>query len=260
MALGGRHAILRAYIKCFGVRDVFKKVFGALGLVVLVAACDEAITTTAAPSAPASVDATQTLRTAQQSARAFVQVTRQLEPVAERECRARTRAVNCDFRIIVDDRPDQPPNAYQTLDENKRPIIAFTPGLIVQARNADELAFVMGHEAAHHIEGHIARQRQNAAAGAVIFAGLATLGGATAQGVETATELGAQVGARSYSKDFELEADALGTIITHRAGYDPVKGAEFFRRIPDPGNKFLGTHPPNAARIEIVRRTAATLK
>ena len=27
--------------------------------------------------------------------------------------------------------------------------------------------------------------------------------------------------------------------------------------IPDPGEKFLGSHPPNAARIAIVRRTAA---
>ena len=68
----------------------------------------------------------------------------------------------------------------------------------------------------------------------------------TAAGVDEATKLGAQVGARSYSKDFELEADALGTVITHRAGFSPLKGAAFFTRIPDPGDRFLGTHPPNA--------------
>jgi len=56
-----------------------------------------------------------------------------------------------------------------------------------------------------------------------------------------------------------LEADRLGTVITARAGFNPVRGAEFFNRIPDPGNRFLGTHPPNAARMEIVRRTAAGL-
>ena len=38
------------------------------------------------------------------------------------------------------------------------------------------------------------------------------------------------------------------------AGYDPVRGAAYFTRIPDPGNKFLGTHPPNASRIETVRQ------
>jgi predicted Zn-dependent protease len=67
------------------------------------------------------------------------------------------------------------------------------------------------------------------------------------------------VGARSYSKNFELEADALGTVITHNAGYNPVRGAEFFSQLPDPGNRFLGTHPPNAQRIETVRRVAAGL-
>ena len=74
-----------------------------------------------------------------------------------------------------------------------------------------------------------------------------------------AAEFGAAIGARTYSKDFELEADALGTAIAAQAGYDPLMGAEFFFRIPDPGNTFLGTHPRNADRIETVRRVAAGL-
>lgn len=197
--------------------------------------------------------------TSRTAARNFVQVVRSVEPVAERECRARTQRVNCDFRIVVDDRPNQPANAFQTLDKSGRPIIAFTLKLIEDARNTDELAFVMGHEAAHHIRGHIARAQQNAAAGAVLAGSLAVLIGGGAEAVEAAQRTGAQVGARRYSKDFELEADALGTVITARAGYDPVRGAQFFTRIPDPGDRFLGTHPPNAKRIETVRRTAAGL-
>ena len=55
-------------------------------------------------------------------------------------------------------------------------------------------------------------------------------------------------------------SNALGTVLTWKAGYDPERGAAFFARIPDPGNRFLGTHPPNAARIETVRRTLATLR
>jgi Zn-dependent protease with chaperone function len=241
---------------------MLKKWCSVVGLVLFVAACDEVTTTspTTSPTAPTPVaGSSKALKTPEQAARAFVQVTKRLEPFAERECKARTTGVNCDFRIIVDDRPNQPANAYQTLDKNDRPVIAFTVGLIAEARNADELAFVMGHEAAHHIEGHLARQRQNAAAGAVIFAGLATLSGGSSSAVNDAIELGAQVGARSYSKDFELEADALGTIITYKAGYDPLIGALFFTRIPDPGNKFLGTHPPNAQRIQTVRRTMNAL-
>jgi len=232
------------------------RAFMALGFVAALAACEVVPVQQAGPAPGAMQPATLDIRT---SARNFARVVNVVEPVAERECLARTRNVNCDFNIVVDDRPGQPANAFQTLDRQGRPIIAFTLALIEDARNEDELAFVMGHEAAHHIAGHIGRQQQNAVAGAVIFAGLATLSGGDANAVRSAQELGAQVGARSYSREFELEADALGTVITARAGYDPLRGAEFFARIPDPGDRFLGTHPPNAERIEIVRRTAAGL-
>lgn len=195
----------------------------------------------------------------QRALAAFQQVVNTVEPVAENECRARTRGVSCDFRILVDDRPGVPANAFQTLDKSGRPVIAFTLALIEDARNTDELAFVMGHEAAHHIQGHIPRQQQNAVAGAVLLGAGAILLGAPPEAVETAQQTGAQVGARTFSKSFELEADALGTVITARAGYDPLRGAEFFNRIPDPGDRFLGTHPPNAQRLETVRRTAAGL-
>lgn len=234
------------------------RAFAALSVFVALAACEVAPVSQSGP-APAPAPQPEISQSARTSARSFVRVVDTLEPVAEAECRARTQNVNCDFNIVVDDRPGQPANAYQTLDRQGRPIVAFTLALIADARNEDELAFVMGHEAAHHIAGHIARQQQNAVAGAVIFAGLATLSGGDAGTVRSAQELGAQVGARTYSKDFELEADALGTVITKRAGYDPLRGAEFFTRIPDPGDKFLGTHPPNASRIEVVRKTAAGL-
>ncbi len=190
---------------------------------------------------------------------AFTQVVAQVEPVAERECRARTSGMNCDFRIVVDSRPNQQPNAYQSLDKSGRPVLTFSRALIEDTQNTDELAFVMGHEASHHILAHLARQLKNAEAGAAVFAGLAALTGGSTADVASAQELGAAVGARSYSKNFELEADALGTVITYRAGYDPVRGAEYFIRLPDPGNRFLGTHPPNAARIDIVRRTMAQI-
>ncbi|SLN23088.1 TPR repeat-containing protein YfgC precursor [Roseivivax jejudonensis] len=196
---------------------------------------------------------------AQAAARTFVEVTRTVEPLAEAECRRVSPQQNCNFIIVVDDRPGQPPNAFQTVDRAGRPILAFNLALIASVENADELAFVMGHEASHHILGHLARSQQNAAVGAVVFSGLAAMTGAGEEAVRSAERFGAAVGARSYSKEFELEADQLGTIITKRSGYDPINGARFFTRIPDPGNRFLGTHPPNSARIDVVRRTAARL-
>lgn len=189
----------------------------------------------------------------------FMTVVQRVEPLAERECRNRAPQLNCDFRIVVDDRPGQQINAFYTQDRSGRPIIGFTLPMIAAVRNADELAFVLGHEAAHHIAGHLPRQQQNAAAGAIILGGLASLSGASQGVVDQAVDIGAGVGARSYSKKFELEADALGTVITHRSGYSPLRGVEFFSQIPDPGNRFLGTHPPNAQRVETVRRVAAGL-
>ncbi|APX91136.1 peptidase M48 [Brevirhabdus pacifica] len=189
----------------------------------------------------------------------FVAVVQQVEPVAERECRQRNRRLNCDFAILVDDRPGQPANAYQTVDKDGRPVVVFTLALIGDARNRDELAFVLGHETAHHIAGHLPRQQTNAQTGAILGGILASVAGASDGVIRTAQQIGATVGTRRYSKDLELEADELGTIITARAGYDPVKGAEFFTRIPDPGDRFLGSHPANSQRIETVRRTAAGL-
>jgi Zn-dependent protease with chaperone function len=229
-----------------------------LPLVVALSACtavvDAPSTTRPAAAAPSAPPTPARARLQQ-----FGAVVDQVEPVAERECLARTRGMNCDFKIVVDDRPGQPPNAFQTVDETGRPILAFNLALIASVRNQDELAFVMGHEAAHHIAGHLARQQQNATAGAILLGGLAALTGASSSAVQSATDLGAAVGARSYSKEFELEADALGTVITRRAGFDPVRGAEFFTQIPDPGDQFLGTHPPNAQRMETVRQVNAGL-
>lgn len=231
--------------------------------VVTLSACTIAPETPQSPSGTSAQTpsaATQASRSSNQMARDFIAVVKRTEPVAEAECRARTSGTNCDFQIVVDDRENQPPNAFQTVDKNGRPIIAFTLALIARAENQDELAFVMGHEAAHHIQGHLARQRQAAVTGAAVFGGLAAITGGGQGSVETAQKLGAAVGARSFSKDFELEADGLGTIIAHKAGFDPVKGSLFFGKIPDPGDRFLGTHPPNAARLETVRRVAAGLK
>ncbi|MEO3416585.1 M48 family metallopeptidase [Roseovarius sp. CAU 1744] len=221
------------------------------------------VATTQAPSpqkpAPGRQAAKKPAVPSQAQMESFSRVVRTMEPVAERECRRRAQGLNCDFKVVVDRRPGQPANAFQTLDKTGRPILAFNLAFIASARNPHELAFVMGHEAAHHISGHIARQRQNATAGAILLGGIAAITGAGSGTISTAQDIGATVGARTYSKDFELEADALGTIITKRAGYNPVRGAQFFTQIPDPGDRFLGTHPPNAQRMETVIRVNNSL-
>ncbi|WP_424985269.1 M48 family metalloprotease [Microbulbifer sp. S227A] len=197
--------------------------------------------------------------TPEEAAQGFTEVVRAVEPVAERECRRYGTVRNCDFLIAVDPNPRAQPNAFQSVDEQGRPVLTFTASLIGSVHNADELAFVMGHEAAHHIANHLERQRRNSADAAEIFGGLATLTGGGSGDVERAREIGAVVGARSYAKEFELEADKLGTVITWRAGYDPLVGAQFFTRLPDPGDKFLASHPPNKARMDLVASTVRSL-
>lgn len=178
----------------------------------------------------------------------FAAVAARIEPVAESACRARAAGRNCDFAIAIDDRPGQPPNAFQTIDRSGRPYLVFTGALIDMARNADELAFVLGHEAAHHVAGHIPRRQDQALTGAILAGVIAQASGLTSQEVRAAQDVGAKLGAQQYSKEFELEADRLGAQIAWAAGFDPVRGAAFFDRLPDPGDRFLGSHPPNAQR------------
>ena len=65
-----------------------------------------------------------------QGGAAFNAVVNRVEPVAERVCRERRPNANCDFLILVDTRPGLPPNAFQTLNKQGRPVIGFTSALI----------------------------------------------------------------------------------------------------------------------------------
>lgn len=191
----------------------------------------------------------------------FAAVVARVEPVAESLCRARSApGTKCDFVIYVDPDPKRPPNAFQSRDRSGRPMIGLTVALLKLMRNPDELAFVLGHETSHHILGHIDQTIEQAMAGALVGGILASINGADDRAVQEAQKIGATIGARRFSKEFELQADSLGTVIAFRAGFDPVSGAAFFTRLPDPGNMFLGTHPPNAQRIAVVRQTAAGLQ
>jgi hypothetical protein len=234
------------------VRSVCLSLVAVLGL----SACDVQVGAQRSPGASSQVlpPVSQSRTGGPQSLADFRAVVQRVEPIAERTCREIRPGLNCDFRIFIDDREGLPPNAYQTLDKNGRPLIGFTPALFEEMRNRDELAFALAHEAAHHIEGHIPQTQNSATAGAILGSLIGSLAGLDAAGVETAQNIGGTIGARRYSKGFELEADSLGARIAQRSGYDPLRGVLYFSRASDPGDQFLGTHPPNADRINTVRR------
>lgn len=192
---------------------------------------------------------------ARQAVLNFQEVVARVEPVAEQVCREETPDQTCDFAVYIDRGRDGGVNAFHTIDPQGQPAIIFTLGLIAVAQNTDELAFVMGHEAAHHIARHLPQSEIRAAEGARVFADIARAQGANAAEIGKAAQVGSFVASREFGQQAELEADAIGTMIAARAGYDPLVGAAFFTRIPDPAREFLSTHPPNAARIDVVRRT-----
>lgn len=187
-----------------------------------------------------------------------IDVTRRMEPVVEALCRRETQRGNCDFDFLVLRDPEAGVNAFQTLHpETGRPMVFFTVGLIRTVRNDDELAFVIGHEAAHHIAGHLDQEQAAAQAGAQIFGTSALEQGASRAEAIAAAEQGARVGSLQFSQGAELEADRLGALITCLAGFDAEIGSRFFTLLPDPDAAILSTHPTNAARIEAVRQTVA---
>ncbi|PTV96339.1 peptidase M48-like protein [Rhodobacter aestuarii] len=239
------------------------RLFACLFLPIMLAACEAppgTVVRTPLPHSGPPVVSAEPGPSAKQAAQNFIAVAADMEPRIERECRARTRGRNCDYQVMVDDRPDSTPNALQTVDRRGRPVVAFNLALIAEARNRDELAFVMGHEAAHYILGHLEAKSTDANRGALIMGALAAASGGDESTIQQAQDFGAELGARRYSKDYELQADKLGTIIAWNAGYDPAHGALFFTRLADPGHSFLGTHPSNAERIALVRRTVAQLR
>ena len=82
---------------------------------------------------------------------------------------------------------------------------------------------------------------------------LITIGGGS--GGVRASRMSAAHGARVAL----IEADRLGAQMTQKAGFDAVRGAAYFTRIPDAGNRFFGTHPRNAYRIAGVKAAVAEL-
>jgi Zn-dependent protease with chaperone function len=218
------------------------------------------------PTAPAAV---QPADGRPQTRADYNRVVARIEPVAEAYCREESAGAPpryCDFRYVFDKNPSSPPNALQTRSESGRPIVVMTASLLDLMRDPDEIAFVLGHESAHHIAQHLPRQQQSQVLGALILGGLVTAAGgenATPENLQDAMDIGAFLGARAYSQDYELEADWIGAFITARAGYDPERGALIFAA---PGLRsaggpvILSSHPASPQRLAQVSRAAAEIR
>jgi Zn-dependent protease with chaperone function len=137
--------------------------------------------------------------------------------------------------------------------------IVVYSGLIRYVENDDELAFVVAHEIAHNVLGHIGKKRGNVLLGSVLdVLILATTG------VSTGGAFG-QVGGAAFSKGFEFEADYAGLYIAARAGYDVSSAANFWRRLaaeyPKSMEKaFAASHPSTPERFVAMEKTIQEIK
>lgn len=242
------------------------RIWSVLVLLLSLAGCVQTAALPPLPPAPGQSAAMSPAKLAQVKAAAkvkaqmFLAAASKIEPVSRQMCREKAIAQNCQFQFVIDPRIGLPRNAYQTLDNRNRPVIALTLALVADARDVDELAFVMGHEAAHHILGHLALQEKTSRAAAKAAGDVAAAAGATAAQVRKAQAQGSAKSALGYSKNFELQADALGAEIAFRAGFNPLRGAGFFDRLPEPHRGRQSTHPDNRTRKALVAKVVARLK
>lgn len=172
---------------------------------------------------------------------------------------------------------NQPAFDYTFKIVNARDINAFAlpggpmyvnRGMIDAARNEGEMAGVMAHEIAHVALRHATAQatKQGSWKNQLGTIGL-VLGGAILGG-QTGAQLGmlgAQAWQTKYSRDYETQADVLGSQIMARAGYDPRDLANMFQTIARESGggrapEWLSTHPDPGNRYQNINREAQLLE
>jgi len=139
-------------------------------------------------------------------------------------------------------------------------------GLFNPADNEAQLVGVVAHEISHVALRHGTNQASKAQI-AQLPAVLA--GAALGQGslIAQLGQIGIGIGFNSvllkYSRDAENQADALGTRIMARAGYNPLEMAHFFEKLEAQGGsgapQFLSSHPNPGNRLQAVEAEIRTL-
>ncbi|MCL2021660.1 MAG: M48 family metallopeptidase [Betaproteobacteria bacterium] len=130
--------------------------------------------------------------------------------------------------------------------------IAFFTGLTESLKlTDDEIAIVMGHEAAHALREHARAQIGKSMATSV---GASLLGQFLGGGKYTEVfKYGSSLLTLKFSRDDESEADLVGLDLAARAGFNPRAGITLWEKMAAAGGgmpiTWLSTHPSSANRI-----------
>ena len=141
---------------------------------------------------------------------------------------------------------------------------------ILRARNASELAGVIGHEIGHVVERHVAenynRQRNTQIGQQILVAGAGIAGGG---GMANLANFGSSLAAMAYLNTFgreaEMEADAFAVETLPKAGWDPAGLVTFFQLLKsEKGGSgaptFLSSHPATSERIRATSEALEVVK
>ena len=140
-------------------------------------------------------------------------------------------------------------------------------GMIEKARDEGEIAGVMAHELSHVVLRHGTAQETKARpyalgeiAGAIFGA---IVGGNAGALISQGTQFGVGALFLRFPREYEKQADLLGTHIMARAGYDPRDLANVFRLIEQAGGpggpQWLSDHPNPGNRYEYINQEAQLL-
>ncbi|MBI4395700.1 MAG: M48 family metalloprotease [Elusimicrobia bacterium] len=145
--------------------------------------------------------------------------------------------------------------------------IFVTRGLLEEVESEAELASVLGHEIGHVCAWHSINMIEKqmgygtlAALGAIVSG--FQLGPEAMVMVAQTADLFTNLYLMGYSREYELEADRVGTRYMLSAGYDPEAALMFFARLKklekqeglDKWESFFRSHPHTEDRVEQVRR------
>ncbi len=139
-------------------------------------------------------------------------------------------------------------------------------GILINAENEGQVVGVMGHEIGHAILRHSANQMSKG----MLLQGLATAGamvgemkgGVAGMAAQIGSGLGAQLMAMKFSRNHEKDADAFGSRLMSKVGYNPLEMARFFEKMQQmSGGKqaggvagWMASHPNPGSRVQLIEQ------